>query len=121
MGILDKIARGLGIKSETNIEDFMTTVEMENVDVLHEAADFYVKPIPLESENDVPLIVEELKNRNIVLLNVQPMSKMPNKLKQVIDNLKTHITKINGDIARLDEFKILLTPSKVKIVKSRKK
>lgn len=121
MGILEKITKSLGLGKEMNLEEYMNTVEMENVDVLHEAADFYVKPIALESDADVSVIMEELKARNIILLNVLPMSKQPNKLKQTIDNIKSHVTKINGDIARIDNDKILLTPSKVKIVKSRRK
>ena len=121
MGIFEKVSKGLGMSKEMNIEEYMNTVEMENVDVLHEAADFYVKPIALETENDVNVIMEELKAKNIILLNVAPMSKQPNKLKQTIDNIKSYITKINGDIARIDTDKILLTPSKVKIVKSRKR
>jgi len=121
MGILEKISKSLGISKETNIEDYISSVEMENVDVLHEAADFYVKPIALESENDVSAIMEELKAKNIVLLNVAHMSKMPNKLKQTIDNIKMYVTKINGDIAMIDSERLLITPSKVKIVKSRKK
>jgi hypothetical protein len=43
------------------------------------------------------------------------------KLKMIVDNIKAHVHKINGDIARIDEDKILLTPTKVKIVKTRKK
>ena len=53
MGILEKISKSIGISKEMNLEEYMNTVEMENVDVLHEAADFYVKPVALESENDV--------------------------------------------------------------------
>ena len=121
MGILEKITKSIGVGKEMNLEEYMNTVEMENVDVLHEAADFYVKPIALETENDVHVIMDELKAKNIILLNVSPMSKQPNKLKQTIDNIKVFVTKINGDIARIDTDKILLTPSKVKIVKSRKK
>ena len=121
MGILEKITKNLGVGKDMNLEEYMNTVEMENVDVLHEAADFYVKPIALENENDVGVIMDELRARNIILLNVSPMSKQPNKLRQTIDNIKSHITKINGDIARIDADKILLTPSKVKIVKSRKR
>lgn len=121
MGILEKITKSLGISKEMNIEEYMNAVEMENVDVLHEAADFYVKPVALESENDVALVMDELKAKNIILLNVSPMSKQPNKLKQYIDNLKMFVTKINGDIARIDNDKILLTPSKVKIVRSKKR
>ncbi len=121
MGILEKISKNLGINKEMNIEEYMNAVEMEDVDVLHQAADFYVKPIALESENDVSVIMEELKNKNIVLLNVSPMARQPNKLKQIVDNIKMFVQKNNGDIARIDNDKILLTPSKVKIVKSRKK
>jgi uncharacterized protein len=121
MGILEKFTKSLGVGKETNLEEYMNTVEMENVDVLHEAADFYVKPIALESEADVNVIMEELKAKNIVLLNVTPMSKQPNKLRQTMDNIKAFVMKINGDIARIDENKVLLTPTKVKIVKNRKK
>jgi SepF-like predicted cell division protein (DUF552 family) len=121
MGILEKITKSMGVGKDMNLEEYMNTVEMENVDVLHEAADFYVKPIALENESDVSVIMDELKARNIILLNVSPMAKQPNKLRQTMDNIKAHITKINGDIARIDVDKILLTPSKVKIVKSRKR
>ncbi len=121
MGIFEKVSKGLGMSKEMNIEEYMNTVEMENVDVLHEAADYYVKPIALESEGDVGVIMEELKARNIILLNVSPMKRNTAKLKMIIDNIKSHVSRINGDIARIDEDKILLTPSKVKIVKTRKK
>ena len=120
MGILEKITKSIGISKDLNLEDYMNTVEMENVDVLHEAADFYVKPIALESEADVNVIMEELKAKNIILLNVTPMSKQPNKLRQTMDNIKAFVMKINGDIARIDEDKILLTPTNVKIVKRKR-
>ncbi|MFH1306297.1 MAG: cell division protein SepF [Candidatus Micrarchaeota archaeon] len=124
MGVFDSISKSLGISKGgdvENIEEYMDAVEMESVDVLHEAADFYVKPIALESESDTHIIMDELKARNIILLNVSHMKKNAAKLKMIIDNIKSHIGKINGDIARIDEDKILLTPSKVKIVKTRKR
>jgi len=122
MGILEKITKGMGVGSkDTNFDEALDEVGIDNVDVLHEAADFYVVPVPLENDNSVHEVMEQLKSKNIVLLNVTPMSKQPNKLKQMIDNIKSHVIKINGDIARIDAEKILLTPTKVKIVKSRKK
>jgi uncharacterized protein len=123
VSFFEKISKSLGLSSKDvdNIEEYMDTVEMENVDVLHEAADFYVKPIALESESDVNVIMDELRAKNIVLLNVSPMKRHTAKLKMIVDNIKVHIQKINGDIARIDEDKILLTPSKVKIVKTRKR
>ena len=121
MGIFEKMSRGLGLSKDMDLEEYLETVEMENVDVLHQAADFYVKPVALEKESDVNVIMDELKNHNIILLNVKPLSKQPKKLKAVIDDIRTYVYKTNGDIARIDENKILLTPTKVKIVKSRKK
>ena len=67
------------------------------------------------------MIENELRQRNIILLNVSPMSRNTPKLKTIVSNLKAFSMKIDGDIARIDNEKILLTPSKVKIVKSRKK
>jgi len=124
MGIFDDLSKSLGIskdKDTDNIEEYIDSVDMESVDVLHEAADFYVKPISLESESDVSVVIDELKQKNLVLLNVSAMKRNTAKLKMIVDNIKAHVHKINGDIARIDEDKILLTPTKVKIVKSRKK
>ncbi|MFH1285038.1 MAG: cell division protein SepF [Candidatus Micrarchaeota archaeon] len=120
MGILQKLSKALGVGGEMDIEEYMDTVELENVDVLHQAADFYVKPVALESEADAKVIEDELKQRNIILLNVSPMARNPNKLKAIIGELKAFVVRMNGDIARIDNEKILLTPAKVKIVKSRK-
>jgi len=120
MGILQHLSKALGLSKEMDIEEYMDSMELENVDMLHEAADFYVKPVALESDADVKVIGEELKRGNIILLNITLMSKNQAKLRMIVAELKKFAGKINGDIARIDNEKILLTPSKVKIVKSRK-
>ena len=121
MSMLQRLSKAFGISKDMDIEEYMDTVELENVDVLHEPADFYVKPVALESEADIKVIEDELKQRNIILLNMAPMARNAAKLKMIIGDLKEYINKINGDIARIDNDKILLTPSKIKIVKSKKK
>ncbi len=121
MGILQNLSKALGLSRDMDIQEYMDTVELESVDVLHPSADFYVKPVALESEADAKVIEEELKQGNIILLNISPMSRNMAKLKQIVSALKGFVVKINGDIARIDNEKILLTPSKVKIVKSRPK
>ncbi len=120
MGLLQRLSSALGVTKGMDIEEYMDTMELENVDMMHEAADFYVKPVALESEADAKVIAEELKNHNIILLNITPMARNQAKLKMIVAELKKFVTKINGDIARIDNEKILLTPAKVKIVKSRK-
>jgi hypothetical protein len=48
------------------------------------------------------------------------MDKRPNTQKTIVESIKEYITKINGDIARIDQDKILLTPAKVKIIKKKR-
>ncbi len=117
MGILDRIL-GKGETTETtNIEDML---EVEG-DVVNPPADFYVKRIDLRNEGDADLAARELSERNIIILNVLPLSKQPNRLKTIIGKLKSYSGKTDGDIALLTPEMILLTPSKVKIVKSKPK
>ena len=119
MGVFDSLTKAFGISKDMNLDDFMSAAEAEEVDVLHKEADFYVKPISLQRETDVSIVEEELKSRNLVLLSITPFAKNQNKLKEVVSKLKTFVTEMNGDIARIDEDKILLTPHNVKIVKRR--
>jgi len=122
VGVLDKLASALGLGKEQNIEEYLTTAEMENVDVLTEPADFYVKPIVLQKEEDVKVVEEELQKRNVILLKISEIkARYPNKTQQIIQSLKDYVTKINGDIAMIDESRLLLTPARVKIVKPKKK
>ena len=122
MGVLDKLASALGLGKEQNIEEYLTTAEMENVDVLTEPADFYVKPIVLQKEEDVKVVEEELQKRNVILLKISELkARYPNKTQQIIQSLKDYVAKINGDIAMIDESRLLLTPARVKIVKPKKK
>ncbi len=120
MGLFNKLGGVLGATKELDVEEYMNMEEMENVDVMNEPADFYVKPVSLQNESDLAVIQSELQKKNIILLNIAELEKRPNTLKTMIDNLKVYVDKINGDIARLDNEKILLTPTKVKIIKSRK-
>jgi hypothetical protein len=110
----------LGVGKELDVEEFMSAAEAEEVDVLHKAADFYVKPIAAQSDADVKVVEDELKQRNLVLLNISPIARNAARLKAVVGELRKFIVDINGDIARIDEDKILLTPANVKIVKKRK-
>ncbi|MGC8478358.1 MAG: cell division protein SepF [Candidatus Micrarchaeia archaeon] len=120
MGIFDKLGKTLGVSKELDIEQYMNSAEMENVDIMNEPADFYIKPVALKEENDVSLIEDELQKKNIILLNISEMAKRPNTLTKIVDTLKDYVSKTNGDIAKIDEEKILITPTKVKIIKTKK-
>ncbi|MGC9037649.1 MAG: cell division protein SepF [Candidatus Micrarchaeia archaeon] len=122
MGVFDKLGQAFGVSSSKgiNIEEYMNAAEMEDVDVLHEPADMYVKPVSIVSEDDVKLVEEELKKKNIILANIEELAKRPTTRNNVITALKNYVATINGDIAQIDENRILVTPQKVKIIKRKK-
>ncbi len=122
MGVFDKLSQAFGVSGskELNIEDYMKSAEMEDVDMMHEPADMYVKPVSIVSEDEVKLIQDELDKKNILLLNIEELSKRPKTQANVIAQLKAYVMKINGDIAQIDDMRIMLTPAKVKIIKRKK-
>lgn len=122
MSILNKLGKSLGLSTkELDVEEYMNAAEMEDVDIMHEPAEHYVKPVALEQQEDAEQIKKELLAGNIVLMNIKEMEKRPNTLKTIVDDLKEDVEKMNGDIARIDDEKILLTPRTIKIIKTKRK
>ena len=116
MGILGKLKMG-GTKG-TDIEDYLNTLGIEEGDLLEEQADMWVRPCALQDIADVEKVNDELTKGNIVLLNIEPLYKKNTiKLRQAVSEIKGKIHEINGDIARLSDTKVLITPANVKIAK----
>jgi len=120
MGIFDRLGQTFGSQKGMNIEDYMNSAEMEDVDLLHEPADMYIKPVTITSERDVEPIEQEITKKNIILLDISELNKRPNTRNTIITNLKAFVDKINGDIGQIDENRVLITPAKVKIIKRKK-
>ena len=91
MGIFQNLSNALGVRKEMSVEDFMSAAEAEEVDVMHQQADFYVKPIALQTDADLKVVEEELTNKNLVLLNITPIARNPNKLKAAVEHLRNMI------------------------------
>ncbi len=116
MGLFDKVL-GSGSR-DSKCVDLSEIIEGEG-DVISPPADFYIKKIDLRNEGDLDLVVKELTDKNVIIMNVLPLSKQPNRLKALISKLKEYSNKVDGDIALLSTEMIILTPSHVKIVKSK--
>jgi len=109
----------LGKREEVDIEDFLNTLD-EDDDTLYEDADAYVKPISLQGDEDSTLAVEELKKGNFILLNIGDLSKRNAiKLRDLVSGIRSAVSEMDGDIARISHDRVLVTPSKIKIVKRR--
>jgi len=115
MAFMDKIFKKQ--EDSVDIEEFLNNLDVEE-ETMVEDADAYVKPISLTGEQDTVMVSDELRKGNIILLNIGDMSKRNAiKLRELVNNIKNTVDEINGDIARISSERILVTPSKVKIIK----
>lgn len=76
----------------------------------------FIKAIPLKAYEYVDIIKSEVKSGNIVITNVSPLAKINiDDVKRAINELNEYISLIEGDIARLGEERVIITPKNVRI------
>ena len=76
----------------------------------------YVKALPLQELDDVETIKGEIKTGNILIVRITPLArKSVDETKLAITELTDHVKSIGGDIARLGEERIVITPPGVRI------
>ncbi len=79
-------------------------------------SDIFLKALQLRSADDIPKIQEDVANRMIVILRVTPLAqKSVEELKAAVEQLYEFATSIGGDIARLGEERVVITPPGVRI------
>ena len=107
-------------KQETvDLEDFLNKLD-EVQEETYENADAFVKPMDLVVDADAELVMKEAKQGNLVLVNIADLSKRNKaKLRELVMKMKDEIKAIDGDIAQISAEKLLITPSKVKIIKKK--
>ena len=75
-----------------------------------------IKSVDLTSVVDIQEVSGELRNGNIIILNISPlMDDDPAELKRAVDQLKDVAADIGGDVGRLSESRIIATPDLVQI------
>jgi uncharacterized protein len=81
-----------------------------------QGTDILLKALQLKSADDIPKIQEDVAKRVIVILRVTPLAqKNVEELKGAVEQLYEFATSIGGDIARLGEERIVITPPGVRI------
>src|SRR3989338_4660472 len=107
MAFMEKL---IGKKDDLDMEEFLNNLDSEESDP-YEGAEALVKPVNMGSEEDVKVVLEEAKKGNILLVNIGDMSKRNQmKLKELLGAVKDGIDSIDGDIARVSQEKIIVTP-----------
>jgi len=76
----------------------------------------YLKALPLRALEDVDMVKQEVKSGNILILKVSPLAKKSiDDVKQAVSELLEFTQLEGGDIARLGEERVVVTPSFVRI------
>ena len=75
-----------------------------------------ILPLNIVDGKDVDLIKSEVKAGNVVITNVSPLAKHNiEDVKRAINELNEYAALVQGDIARLGEERVILTPRAIKI------
>src|SRR5437879_2055368 len=78
----------------------------------------YVKALPLQELDDVETIKGEVKTGNILIVRITPLTrKSVEETKLAITDLTNYTKSLGGDIARLGEERIVITPAGVRVWK----
>lgn len=76
----------------------------------------YLKAITLRDHTDIAVVKEDIKNHMILIIRVTPLAQKDlEELRKVVENLYSYTQSTGGDIARLGEERIVITPPGVKI------
>ncbi len=76
----------------------------------------YLKALPLRALEDVEIVKKEVQSGNIVILKVSPLArKSVDEVKQAVDELVEFTKSVDGDIARLGEERVVITPTPIRI------
>ncbi|HKI08841.1 MAG TPA: cell division protein SepF [Nitrososphaeraceae archaeon] len=78
----------------------------------------YLKAVTLKSISDVSDIKKDAKKEMIIIVRVTPLAHRDvEELRKAIEDLYKYVQSSGGDIARLGEERVVITPPSVKIWK----
>jgi SepF-like predicted cell division protein (DUF552 family) len=76
----------------------------------------YLKALTLRDISDIASVKEDIKKHMILILRVTPLAQKDlEDLRKVVEDLYSYAQSVGGDIARLGEERIVITPPGVKI------
>jgi uncharacterized protein len=79
-------------------------------------APVYLKAITLRDQSDIAVVKEDIKKHMILIIRVTPLAQKDlDQLRKIVEDLYSYTQSAGGDIARLGEERIVITPPGVKI------
>jgi uncharacterized protein len=81
-----------------------------------EKAPVYLKALTLRDISDISSVKEDVKKHMILIVRVTPLAQKDlEDLRKVVEDLYSYTQSVGGDVARLGEERIVITPPGVKI------
>jgi uncharacterized protein len=109
--------------SESNVVDAAVVdesqaseAEVKEEEVKVSETKTYLKALPLRDLADLDAVKKEINCGNILILRITPLAaKSIEDVKVAVNDLSQFAESIGGDIARLGEERVVLTPPKIRI------
>lgn len=103
-------------EKDIDIDKYMHDLTMSDSKTIERDDITYVKPVDIDDEGNIDIVLKEIEKKNIVVLNVKNILNDKVLLRGVIQKLDDACTDIDGDIGRISYEKILIVPPGIKIV-----
>jgi len=76
----------------------------------------YLKALPIRDISDINTVKIELEMGNIIIARITPLAKKSiEDTRHAVDELCEFVKELGGDIARLGEERLVITPPSIKI------
>jgi SepF-like predicted cell division protein (DUF552 family) len=104
------VARRLSLTKKLDAEELFPTPQ-KNV-----PNRIYLKALSIQEISDIDVVRTELEAGNIVIARITPLArKSVDDARQAVDELCAFIKELGGDIARLGEERLVITPPSIRI------
>jgi len=102
-------------------EDEFTELDLSKYEEVtgEEPAETYVRVAELTNLNDLTLLKKEVYEGNILMIDISTIKNDKLMLDRALKDLKDVVIDVHGDIAGLKEDQVLVTPTGIKIDRSK--
>ncbi|KXS44987.1 cell division protein SepF [Methanolobus zinderi] len=117
--IMNKIFGGSA--KPTTVEDEYTELDLTKYEEVldEEPAETYIRVAELTNLNELTSLKREIYDGNIVMIDISNIKADKLLLDRALKDLKEVVTDVHGDIAGIKDDQVLVTPTGIKIDRSK--
>jgi hypothetical protein len=110
-----------GSSKTTTVEDEYTELDLTKYEEVldEEPAETYVRVAELTNLNELTALKREIYGGNIVMIDISNIKADKLMLDRALKDLKDVVTDVHGDIAGIKDDQVLVTPTGIKIDRSK--